>query len=149
MLGSKLGKETRVVCVNGMKEEHDLEDGWNGHGRPGQSPQMTLKPRTKLVDTLLVALSVVEKGKKGSERVGDGRGMEVVFQDLNHLESHAKVIGVGVLKEVTNQSVLEGCADLALPELASKSVATISHQERILAGSGKTRGTKPVENEVP
>ncbi len=32
MLGSKLGKEIRVACVNGTKEEHDLEDGWNGHG---------------------------------------------------------------------------------------------------------------------
>jgi hypothetical protein len=149
MLGSELGKEIRVACVNGTKEEHDLEDGWNGHGRPGQSPQTTLKPRTKLVDTLLVALSVIEKGKKGSEQVVDGRGMEVVFEDLNHLKSLAKVLGVGVLKEVTNQSVLEGRADLALPELASKGVATINHQEQILVGSGKTRGSKPVENEVP
>jgi hypothetical protein len=110
---------------------------------------MTLKPRMKILDTLLVALSIIEKGKTGSERVGDGRGTEVVFEDLNHLESLAGVLGVGVLKEVTNRSVLEGCADLALPELASKGVATISHQERILAGSGKTRGWKPVENEVP
>jgi hypothetical protein len=76
---------------------------------------MTLKPRTKLVDTLLVALSVIEKGEKGSERVGDGRGMEVVFEDLNHLKSLDEVLGVGVLKEVTNQSILEGPADLALP----------------------------------
>jgi hypothetical protein len=110
---------------------------------------MTLKLRTKIVDTLLVALSVVEKGKKGSEQVGDGRGMEMVFKDLNHLESLAEELGVGVLKEVINQSILEGRADLALPELASKGVATISHQEQILAGSGKTRGSKPVENEVP
>ncbi len=127
MLGSKLGKEIRVACVNGMKEEHDLEDGWNGHGRLVQSPQMTLKLRTKLVDTLLVNLSVIEKGKKGSERVGDGRGAEVVFEDLNHFEPLAKVLGVGVLKEVMNRSILEGRADLAL--LASKGVATISHQE--------------------
>jgi hypothetical protein len=110
---------------------------------------MTLKPRTKLMDTLLVALSVVEKGKKGSEQVGDGRGTEVVFEGLNHLESLAKVLGVGVLKEVTNRAILEGRADLALPELASKGVATISHQEQILAGSGKIGGLKPVENEVP
>jgi hypothetical protein len=27
MLGSKLGKEIRVACMNGTKEEHDLEDG--------------------------------------------------------------------------------------------------------------------------
>ncbi len=94
-------------------------------------------------------MSVVEKGKKGSERVGDGRGTEVVFKDLNHLESFDKVLGVGVLKEETNQSVLEGRGDLALPELTSKGVGTISRQEQILAGSGKTRGLKPVENEVP
>ena len=102
MLGSKLGKEISIACMNGTKEEHDLEDGRNGHGQPGQSLQMTLKPRTKLMDTLLVALSVIEKGKKGSERVGDGRGMEVVFKDLNHLESLSKILGVGILKEVTN-----------------------------------------------
>ncbi len=67
MLGSELGKEIRVACVDGTKEEHDLEDGWNGHRRLGQSPQMTLKLRTNLVDTLLDALSVVKKGKNGSE----------------------------------------------------------------------------------
>jgi hypothetical protein len=56
--------------------------------------------------------------------------MEVVFKDLNHLESLAKVLGVGVLKEVTNQAILEeGRADSALPELASKGIVTISHQE--------------------
>jgi hypothetical protein len=110
---------------------------------------MTLKLRTKLVDTFLVALSVIEKGKKGSEQVGDGRGTEVVFEDLNHLESLAEVLGVGVLKEGMNQAIREGRADSALPELASKGVATISHQEQILVGSGKTRGSKPVENEVP
>ncbi len=75
--------------------------------------------------------------------------MEVVFEDLNHLESLAEVLGVGVFKEVMNRSILEGRADLALPELASKGVVTFSHQEQILAGSGKTRGSKPVENEVP
>ena len=54
------------------------------------------------MDTLLVTLSVVEKGEMGSEKVGDGRGTEVVFKDLNHLESLSKILGVGVLKEVTN-----------------------------------------------
>jgi hypothetical protein len=38
MLGSKMGKEISVACVNGTKKEYDLEDGRNGHGRPGQSP---------------------------------------------------------------------------------------------------------------
>ncbi len=115
----------------------------------GTEPPDDPQTGTKLVDTLLVTLSVVEKGEKGSEQVGDGRGTEVVFENLNHLESLAKVLGVGVLKEVTNRSILEGRADLALPELASKGVATISHQEQILVGSGKTRGSKPVENKVP
>ena len=44
-----------------------MEDERNGHGQPGQSPQVTLKPRTKLMDAFLFALSVVEEDEKGSE----------------------------------------------------------------------------------
>ena len=48
---------------------------------------MALKPGSKLINTFLIALSVVEEGEKGGERVRNGRGAEGVLKDLEHLKS--------------------------------------------------------------
>ena len=40
---------------------------------------------------------------------------EVVLKDLKHLESLPEVLGVGVLEQVADRAILEGCAKLVLP----------------------------------
>ena len=67
----------------------------------------------------------------------------VAYQNL------PKVLGVDVLKKVPNQSILEGRVKLALPELSGEGVPSVSDQEQILTGSGETRSSEPVEDEVP
>ena len=135
--------------MHSTQEEQDLEDGRNSHGRQGQIPQVALKPGTKLVDARLFALSVVEEGEKGGEEIRDGGGPEVVCKDLEHLKTLSKIFRVGVLEKVLLQAVLEGHAELALPELTGERVPSVGDQEQILAGSGETRRPEPEEEEVP
>ena len=101
------------------------------------------------MDAFLIALSVIEEGERGGKRVRNGRGVEVVLKDLEHLKSLPEVLGVGVLEQVADRAILESHAKLALPELTGKRVLSVGNQEGIIAGSGKTRGPEPVEDEVP
>jgi hypothetical protein len=64
LLRHELSKKVGIVDMHGPQEEHDLEDGRNGHRQPRQSPKVALKPGAKLVDALLFALSVVVEGQK-------------------------------------------------------------------------------------
>jgi hypothetical protein len=50
---------------------------------------------------------------------------------------------------VADGAILESRAKLALPELAGKRVASVGHQEGIIAGLGKPRGPEPEEDEIP
>ena len=110
---------------------------------------MALKPGSKLMNGFLIALSVVEEGKKGGERVRNGRGAEVVLKDLEHLRSLPEVLGDGVLKQVADRAILESRAKFALPELTGERVPSAGNQEGIIAGRGTSRGAEPVEDEVP
>jgi hypothetical protein len=67
---------------------------------------------------------------------------------LEHLETLSEVLGVGVLKKVSNRVILEGRAELALPELTGKRISSVSDPEQILAGSGEARRLEPEEDEV-
>ncbi len=69
MLCGKLRQEIRIMRVHGLKKLHNLENGWNGNRRPGQSSQMPRKPRPNLIYPLFITLSVIEEGKKGGEQV--------------------------------------------------------------------------------
>jgi len=50
---------------------------------------------------------------------------------------------------VADRAILESRAKLALPELAGKRVVSVGHQEGIIAGRGKTRGSEPEKDEIP
>ena len=67
LLRSELSKEIAIAGMQCPQEEHHLEDWWKSNRRPRQSPQVALKPGSKLVKTLLIALSVIKEGEKGSE----------------------------------------------------------------------------------
>ncbi len=84
--------------------------------------------QTKLVDPLRITLPVVEEGQQGGESVGDGRGAEVVFKDLKHLEALVKVSRTSVLKEKPCRAVFQSRPDLTLPELAGKSIGRIGDE---------------------
>ena len=80
------------------------------------------------MNAFLIALSVVDEGKKGGERVRNGRGVEVVLKDLEHLKSLPEVLGVGVLKQVADRAIL-GRAKLALPGLAREFRVLVTRRE--------------------
>ncbi len=67
LLRSKLGEQIAIAGMHCPQEEHHLEDWWNSHRRLRQSPQVALKQGSKLMNTLFIALSIIEKSKKGSE----------------------------------------------------------------------------------
>ena len=70
---------------------------------------MPLKAGTKLVDTtLFVTLPVIEERQQGGEGVGNGRGAEVVLEDLKHLEALVVERRPRVLKEKPGGPVLQG-----------------------------------------
>ncbi len=72
-----------------------------------------------------------------------------MLQNLKHFKALPKVLSVGILKEVADGAILESRAKLALPELAGERVVSVGHQEGIIAGRGKTRGSEPEEDEIP
>ncbi len=111
--------------MDGTQEEHDLENLRDGYQRVSECQKIPLELRTKLVDPLLITLSVVEEGQQGGECVGNGRGAEVVFKDLKHLEAPVKVSRTSVLKEKPGGAVFQNRPDLTLPELAGKSIRRI------------------------
>ena len=98
---------------------------------------------------LLITLSVIEEGEKGSELVRNQRWAEIVFQDLKHFKTLPEILSVSILKEVADGAILQGRAKLAFPELAGKGVARVSHQERIIASRGETGRPEPEEDEIP
>ena len=67
LLRSELGEQIAVAGMQRPQEEHHLENWWNSHRRQRQSPQVALKPGSKLMKTLLIALSVIEESEKDSE----------------------------------------------------------------------------------
>jgi hypothetical protein len=78
---------------------------------------MALEARAELMEPLFATLSGVKEGKKGSEGVGNGQRMEVIFQHLKHLEPLSIKGGSYVLEEEPNGTILEGGMQLALPVL--------------------------------
>ena len=74
--------------------------------------------------------------------------MEVVLKDLKHLKALPEILSVGVLKQVADRAILESRAKLALLELTGFRVPSVSNQEGMIAGRGKTRGPEPEKNEI-
>jgi hypothetical protein len=125
LLGCKLIQKTLIARVDGMQEQHDLENLRDGYQQARECQKIPLESQTKLLDPFCITLPVVEEGQQGSESVGDGRGAEVVFKDLKHLKALVKVIRTSVLKEKPGGAVFQSSPDLTLPELAGKRIGRI------------------------
>ncbi len=111
--------------VDGTQEEHDLENLRDGYQQARKCRKIPLESQTKLVDPLHITLPVIEEGQQGGESVRDGRGAEVVFKDLKHLEALVKVSRTCVLKEKLSGAVFQSGPDLTLPVLAGESIGRI------------------------
>ncbi len=80
------------------------------------------------MDPLLVTLLVVKERQQGSECVGDGGGVEVVLEYLEHLETPIVVGGASVREEKPGRAILQSHLELPLPELTGKAIHRV-HDE--------------------
>jgi hypothetical protein len=110
---------------------------------------MPLEAGTKFMDPLLVTLPVIEERQQGGEGVGNGRGAEVVLEDLEHLETLVVERSPRVLKEKPGGAVLQGRTELTLPKLAGKRIHRIRGKGTIRTGGGKSRAAEPIEDQIP
>ncbi len=131
LLGRELMQKVLIARVDGTQEEHDLENLRDGYQQARECQKIPLESQTKLVDPLCITLPVVEEGQQGGESVRDGRGTEVVFKDLKHLEALVKVSRTRVLKEKPGGAVFQSGPDLTLPELAGESIGRIRDEGSI------------------
>ncbi len=92
---------------------------------------MALKLRPKLINVFLFALHVIEQDEKSGERVRNGRGMEMVLKDLDHLKTFPVKSGACILKEEAYGPILKGSPKLPFPILAGKGVPRICQQQLI------------------
>jgi hypothetical protein len=144
-----LVEEVLIARVKGAEEEHDLENLRDGHRRAREGRKMPLEAGTKLVDPLFVTLPVIEERQQGGESVGNGRGAEVVLEDLEHLETLVVERRPRVLKEKPGGAVLQGRTELTLPKLAGKRIHRIRDKGTIRTGGGKSRAAEPIHDQIP
>ncbi len=109
---------------------------------------MPLEAGTKFMDPLLVTLPVIEERQQGGEGVGNGRGAEVVLEDLEHLETFAIKCPSRILEEETSWPILNGRPKLTLPKLAGQSVPSVRPKDLIRTSCRKTRGAKPEQEDI-
>ncbi len=101
------------------------------------------------MNAFLFALRVVEQGEKSGERVRNGRGTEMVLEDLEHLKTLPVKSGAGILEEEAYGPILKGSLKLPFPILAGKGIPCIHQQQLIRVGRRETRGAKPEKDKVP
>ena len=104
----------------------------------------------QIMKPLSVPLSGVKEGQKGGEGVGDGQRMEVILQHLKHLKPLSIEGGASILKVESNNTILEGGAQLALPVLTyqRQRVTAICQQHLVIPGGGKTWCVEPEQDKV-
>ncbi len=98
------------------KVHHEKE--WGNHNfAPCHIHDHIVKTRTKVHDGLRITLDVIEEGHEGCESIGHSIRTTVLVKCREHLKTVAIIQHPLVVEQEMKGTILDGCADQALPDL--------------------------------
>ncbi len=127
-LSSRLLEDIVLAAVKRPEEEHDHQDGWDGHFGTREVIDKAVELGAIFPIQLVLPLDIIEERHEAAEGGGHRLWLTVLVKRSQHLEPMAIVEGPLVLKEEMQQAILDRQMELKLPDAAGWGIGGISHK---------------------